>query len=254
MVEPSGAWAGSHTIAQLVASPRRAHPWSSMLARVREDYKHLGISIVADSPGNWTPRPGCLSPRMWIFLYGQYRTFDYTQHNLKQMAAMSTGDCFMVAAVILEKVCSESKPGLCGGRLNLQWRKFASTLLDVLALLNDSRASLFLEHFAYVIVRTTMKIKEAPFAGFGCDRWRCFMCYWYAVYAVVEASSITNEIKVGPSRVVLRTRPDVPFSSYFDLRRASQYFQKGHRGQHLVFGMEYGHAQSDIVMFTSWGA
>lgn len=99
-----------------------------------------------------------------------------------------------------------------------------------------------------------MKIKEAPFAGFGCDRWRYFMFYWYAVYAVDEASSLTNEIKVGPSTIVLRTRPDVPFSSYFDLRRASQYFQKGHRGQHLVFGMEYGHAQSDIVMFTSWGA
>ena len=33
------------------------------------------VEVVAMSLGQWEPRPGCSSPRLWIFLGGHFRTF-----------------------------------------------------------------------------------------------------------------------------------------------------------------------------------
>ena len=63
-------------------------------------YADNQIEVIAASPGAWAPTDSCPTPRLWVLIYGQYRSFDSTQRNLAKLAALGgAGSCFFVAAV-----------------------------------------------------------------------------------------------------------------------------------------------------------
>lgn len=47
------------------------------------------VEVVGRSGGTWRRSEGCAAPRLWLFLYGHYRTFYWTQRHLEAMARSS---------------------------------------------------------------------------------------------------------------------------------------------------------------------
>ena len=78
------------------------------------DNKSYAIVVEANA-GIWQPSEACASPHLWLLLYGQLRTFYWTQQNIASMASQSSGGCFFVAALAPVELCvpSDSNGTMC---------------------------------------------------------------------------------------------------------------------------------------------
>ena len=58
------------------------------------------IKLMHSSIGKWTPTAACPAPKLWVYLFGHVNTLHFTKLALASMAKESSGDCYMVAAVV----------------------------------------------------------------------------------------------------------------------------------------------------------
>ena len=70
------------------------------------------VRVVAASPGSWPPTKSangttCTTPRLWLLVYGHYRSMWTIEGYFKKMAEASVGgDCYFVAAAMPPEVDS----------------------------------------------------------------------------------------------------------------------------------------------------
>ena len=216
------------------------------------------------SAGAWTPAPRCETPRLWLFLAAEYRTFHYTQRAFANMADQSSGGCYFVAAAAPEELCREDSKRInqCaeywhpsawtyGRRFvplqkALDFRQFTSNINDTAMLLQRAQETTFAGHgFAYLVIRRHGTVRNS-FSG-------SLPMFWHAVWALAEWAAAVHNIHASPSSVVIRTRFDAMFDVAFELQRLIDYFAHGTRGEHLVIGQEWEWVQSTELTITSFG-
>lgn len=184
------------------------------------------VEVVDQSAGSWTASPDCSAPRLWLFLYGHYRTFYWTQPNLASMARGSSGGCFMTAAVLPLEVCvrNQTDPESCArGRAHapLDWRLFARTMSDTPALLRAASTSALGRRMAHLVLRRSGELDAYPKGA--------LIMPWHLLWALAEWAASVHGFRTAPNAVVLRTRPDAIYRAPFDLTRLSDYFAHGWR-------------------------
>ena len=89
------------TVASLA---RLQHQFDSAAYADNESY----AVVTEANAGTWQPSKTCASPHLWLLLYGQLRTFYWTQQNIASMASQSSGGCFFVAALAPVELCAPS--------------------------------------------------------------------------------------------------------------------------------------------------
>ena len=95
------------------AGPNRTAADEFLDARVRAWDRRFSdpsaaVELVATYAGQWRTSAGCKAPRLWVLLSGHYRTFHWTQGGIADMAALSSGGCYMVAAAVPEDICTRA--------------------------------------------------------------------------------------------------------------------------------------------------
>jgi hypothetical protein len=156
------------------------------------------VFLAATSPGDWFPEV-CSSPSFWIYLYGQYRTFDITKRNLAIVANKTAGRCFFISAV------TDEAQGYNGGN------KDKVKQVSVLESLERARVELFGGNMAYAVVRRTGCYDRSVALQGALDFW------WYSVFLLSEMAASFHRFKPNPSALVLRTRFVIARTTYTDL-------------------------------------
>jgi hypothetical protein len=118
----------------------------------------------------------CPAPRLLLLLYGQVRTFHYTQSNIAAMARNTSGDCYLAVTVADASICATyATVGLRGGCVKnhnamvndapLHWSAFPDDAGEagVDAMLRHASHAAFGGRLAYAIV-------SMPSAYSGWDR------------------------------------------------------------------------------------
>ena len=212
------------------------------------------VEVVAMSLGQWEPRPGCSSPRLWIFLGGHFRTFMFTRRVMAELIRNSSSNCYLVAAITPETI-DVPDDELRGWNPRIGWEQFADKFDSVPTLLKEASKT-FDGRLAYAVVKRAGAVGAYP---------GCLPFYWHGVWAVATAAAKAHKIVIDPNAVVLRTRPDVLLSRQLDLDRLYSYFASGARGRHLMLGQDKKGAgkngmggtwvaQADFHAITSWHA
>ena len=196
------------------------------------------IKVRAASPGSWNPSAACPTPRMWVLLYGQYRTWDITQQSIAKMIRLSAGSCYFVVGV------AAHESGIKVGAKDLAFTHDA----DVAEGLKKAQSNIFGGLMAYVVAdRTGMFDRRASLQG-------ALDFFWYSSFICAEMAASYHGIAPMASSLVLRTRFDVSYDKYYFIDHIIEYFERGERGQHLALGQETTNSQGDFHMMTSFGA
>lgn len=205
------------------------------------------LDVVASSPGSWTPSADCTTPKLWLYVYGPLRTFDSTKDALKEMASLSSNDCYFVSAVTpdeeddIEQKMQEAQ-GFFGGR-------FAYTIV--------TRQGMYTRHSGnekgmqgemwkppFTLAATHSKALQPVLDVF-----------WYTLQQNVNLAAPVLGITPDASSVVIRTRFDITFKQYYALDKLTSVFQSNPRGRHLAFAtLEQFGGQGDYTLMTSYGA
>ena len=249
-----------------VPRPDRAAADALFSARVRLWNGRMSpadrLDVVASAPGH--ARFGhCknAAPALWVYVYGHYRTFHWTQYGINALAHHSTPGCYMVAAVMPDEVCvrnesdraADGKPSCAwptywvdrkAGWQYFDWRTLGvSSISDVPSLLSKAKAFPFGNKLAYAVIRR-QGLCATGVAGMA--------PMWHLLAAVADWSSQWNGFKTPATAVVVRTRAEAIFNMPFDLRRLQRYFE--HESVHLVVAQN---SQSDdrghLFIATSYG-
>ena len=77
-----------------------------------EDHMVLGtnnVTVLSSSPGTWNSNVsqqtgGCATPRFWLFLAGQYRSFRHNTQTFLTSAQITAPGCFMIVALVEENI------------------------------------------------------------------------------------------------------------------------------------------------------
>ncbi|CAE8582652.1 unnamed protein product [Polarella glacialis] len=178
------------------------------------------VSVAAASAGSWLPREGCSTPKQWVFVYGQYRTFDYTMENLADMASKSSDDCYFLTAVM---------PDDKGTLGHIAWPAKGP---DVASALSFAQQIYFGGRLAYIVV-TRSGMYDRALAGR--EMWvppslslidensgslqGTLDMYWYLVAMNnnnnnARLSALVLGMKPEPTAVVVRTRSDILWHNY----------------------------------------
>jgi hypothetical protein len=112
---------------------------SAFLGMLAHKLNASGTHLLAGSPGAWSVRASdCVKPRLWLLLYGQVRTFEYTRRNLLALATMSSSTCSFVVGLAAPTICdADATPGMCVVVKNvsngapLRWDAFAPAVDSV---------------------------------------------------------------------------------------------------------------------------
>ena len=208
----------------------------------------------------------CASPRLWLVLAGHYRTFLWTQHDMAEVARRSSNECFFAVAAVPDELCvlNASQPSLCAAKPGdepLKWDLVSRSHSGAVpGLLNAASRGAFRGRLAYVVLRRRGKLDEYPQG-----QWFLWRAAWELLKLAVEHSPLAGSLQPQPASVVIRTRPDVLYTSAFDLERLSDYFDRGPRGRHLILGQNTWpstassrrslllRTQGDVHMVTSFG-
>jgi len=202
------------------------------------------VHVVASSPGKWSASEECPTPKLWVFLFGQYRSFDRTRDSLREMVEHSAGSCYFVSAVTAEESgiplnTKSSINDLKGG-----WEHD----VDVVERMVDAQSSIFGYKMAYAVVQRTGKITRlGSLEGL-------LNFFWYSVYMTSRLAAEYHHFIPRTSSFVIRTRFDLFYDAHFDLVPITAYFETGDRGEYLGFAQEAVNSQSDYYMMTSYGA
>ena len=179
----------------------------------------------------------CTSPRLWLILAGHYRTFHWTQYKMAEVARRSSSDCFFAVAAVPDELCvqNRTRPSLCAAKPGdepLSWDQVSKSLSGAVpGLLSEASHGPFRGRLAYVVLRRRGKLAEYPVG-----QWFLWRAAWELLKLAVEHSPLARSLVPRPESVVMRTRPDVQYTSAFDLERLSHYFERGPRGRHLILG------------------
>jgi hypothetical protein len=189
--------------------------------------------VVAAHPGRWLPSPQqlqdgeasatgerspCSSPALWVYVYGQYRTFDQTRASLAQAVRLTAGACAFVCGV-----AAEEPGGSPGDHPQGHSQPAAGSVAAALAALVQPNArtpsggggknsdgndgvddgdgeGLFGGRFAYAVVRRSGRYDRAVSLSGALDFW------WYSVWLLGELASGLHGFEPNPNALVLRTR------------------------------------------------
>ena len=231
------------------------------------------IDLVAASAGEFHASVTCPSPRLWLLLVGQLRTFHWAQHSLQRMAHHSSGGCYMAAAVLPDEICthnltsteewrkghqqpltnvtSAESVGCAHPRFytaeqhrTIDWRVFAKSINDVQGPLDLAAKTTFQGRLAYAVIRRSGMFADYP---------QGLPPMWHLVWAVAEWSSRRNGFTTAPYTVVIRTRPDAIFSVRFLLDPLSRFFANGGlHARHVLLVQNLPPVSSDTFMVTSF--
>ena len=196
-----------------------------------------GTTLLTAEPGHFVPTATCASPKLWLLLYGQVRSFAYTRQNLLAMASQSSGACSYTVALASPTVCDAdtAHPGLClpfkhneplrrandSLSVPLRWDGFVSIVDAVGTQLQETAAKFAHDgRFAYAVVRMPQDQPSASGAGgklLGLrQRMKKLPLYWRHLVDVIEASGVPIMRK---DALIIRTRFDVWFPDAFAYRR-----------------------------------
>ena len=194
-------------------------------------FERGSAKVVATHPGVWNQSNSmrCPSPRFWIFLYGEYGTFEYTKKNIAKMAFLSAGKCFQFVAVAAETPGSD---------------------VDVVGGLRDAQKNLFHGAMSYVVVERGGLFSKN--CSLGANDF-----FWYSLGVVANAAAHFHGFDPHTSSVVLRTSFSVDFDKYFTLPGIIGYFRSGERGANIMFSQVRSAAGSQSCehqLITSFGA
>ena len=224
--------------------------------------------LVATRLGTWRPTARCPRPALFLLLYGEYRTFHYTQSNIEGMARRSSGDCYFAVAVTKAALCEPSArmPGTCrdtawsrnhgiGRHEPLNWSAFAAEPTSVHALMRTASTQTFGGRLAYVVVEPGNRTRQL----WGDVQWRVPKYHRLLVALARDVASVHFAPRADD--VVVRTRFDVHYTHFFDLAPARRLF-RGPRGGYLALGQtgigspiaSRTRGGSDYHLVTSWAA
>ena len=231
-----------------------------------------GTTLLTAEPGHFIPTATCASPKLWLLLYGQVRSFAYTRQNLLAMASQSSGACSYTVALASPTVCDAdtAHPGLClpfkhneplrrandSLSVPLRWDGFVSSVDAVGTLLQETAAKFAHDgRFAYAVVRMPQDQPSASGAGgklLGLrQRMKKLPLYWRHLVDVIESSGVPIMRK---DALIIRTRFDVWFPDAFDLSPMPNLFAhaaSSSRGG-LALSQESSVAQGDLLLITSY--
>ena len=157
-------------------------------------------------------------PAVWLFVWGQYRSFYATQHDMKKFLTLTAGNCYYVAAALSEEIGFKlpgSKDFLARTRGEIDERAFlcpdcpSGRATAEHMLYNQSQP--FDGRFAYVVLRRSGRI-----AGWG-EAW-----WLHAVWVVARWAANVRNIPLDPLAVVIRVRPDIQLVVPFRLEPLRQ--------------------------------
>lgn len=187
------------------------------------------VVVEAADPG----RLAC-SPSLWILLGGQYRTFDSTARGFLEAGRRSSA-CFgvaMMTEVFIDEVDAEKqkwqKP---------MWRAISKNRDDVASLVEKQANETFGGRLAYAVVRRTGAVTDYP---------SCLTMWWHGSWAVARWALAVRGLSPRPDSLVIRTRPDVALTDWFDTTNLMRLLS---RAVHLVHGQE-SRGQGDVLWLS----
>lgn len=187
------------------------------------------VRVVNASQGQWMPTQQCPTPRLWIFLSGHYRTFSWTRAALAEVAAISSENCYFVAAAVPRHIEAEQRTGKWSPVPGGVWPQIASHN-DAAAVLMAESSVAFGGRLAYAVLDRTGAYDRLP-AGLA--------VLWHAVWAVARwVASTRSFLPIDPSAVVVRTRPDVLLRAPFAVAPLQRHFKAAHHGMHLILNQD----------------
>jgi hypothetical protein len=176
-----------------------------------------------------------LNPKSVGLLVWTVQIFDRTRGSLQEVIKRTAGPCFFVSAVTSEE-----------SGIPLATRGWKHDI-NVVEKLVDAQSSTFQGKMAYsVVARTGMYTRLDSLEGL-------LDFFWYATYMTSQFAAKFHHFTPKASSLLIRTRFDMFYDSYFNLVPITSYFSRGNRGEHLGFAQE-GSGQSDYYMMTSYGA
>lgn len=211
------------------------------------DNDHRGnVYVTAASPGAWNKTLSCQTPKLWIYVYGLYRTFDRTRDTLRQMASKSSNDCYFVSAVVPDDSGMYTKmienQAFFGGRM-------AFTIISRQGMYNrpgNMKDAVWKPPSAKentTFIHATEKSLQPALDVF-----------WYLLQQATKFATPMLGIIPQPSSVLIRTRFDVVWTKYYTLDNLMKFFESSPRGAHLAFGNEAHGGQGDYSFITSYSA
>jgi hypothetical protein len=207
--------------------------------------------VIASHEGEWKSTPGCTTPKAWLFLYGHYRTFDFTRHTQAAAMDLATNGCYFVVAAVWPVIAASAKHGTVGRvfpdkspkRSNIDGSR------DVMGRVTEAAmrqaTSDFGGRLAFVILsRDFEKMKSCSGRNKRCDgNVRSSFSTavpWHACWALARWAATVHGFRIDPYSTVLRTRPDFTFASSFDEASLRKVFERGtdsgRAGAHLALG------------------
>lgn len=181
----------------------------------------------------WAGRFRC-SPTVWLLIAGQYRTFDSTARGFLE-AGSRTSTCFGVA--IFTEIFIDQPDELKQKWAKSMWRTVSRDRAAVPALLQQHANTTFgaTGQFTYAAVRRTGAIEDYP---------TCLPFWWHGVWALARWALVSAGLQPLGNALVIRTRPDVALTDWFEPSRLLALFSQR---SHVVHGQE-SRGQGDILL------
>jgi hypothetical protein len=205
--------------------------------------------VVASHEGEWKASAGCPTPKAWLFLYGHYRTFDFTRHTQAAAMDLATDGCYFVVAAVWPVIAASGKHGTVGRVFPDKSPKRAKDTNDVVGHVDEAAmrqaAADFGGRLAFVILtRDFEQMRNCGKTDKRCDgNLRSAFSTtlpWHACWALARWAATVHEFRIDPYSTVVRTRPDFHFQSSFDEASLRHAFihgtDNGRTGAHLALG------------------
>ena len=203
--------------------------WSNHSIVGRNDVK-----VVTSRSGAWNE-----SVKFWIFVGGQYRTFDSTAKGFARAGAKTTKDWAVVA--VMDEMIDQSDA------VKHKWAKpmwhSVAKKRDAVPELMRSKEKIFGDRFAYAVLRRKGPIVDYP---------ACLMLWWHGCWAVARWASALNGVPLREDAIILRTRPDVALVDWFvGIDLLASFLTTSNRAPNVVMGQE-SKGQGDILLISSF--
>lgn len=185
---------------------------TTLATHIESTFGRHRVRVTDQHFGTFTPTPECPTPRVWLFMGGEYRTFRFVKDSHVEMLTTSlAGDCFaMIAAVSSDPVALRDDPSVAHvpaedgpepPRVTQHLRRDAAELHDRLS---------------YVVLE-----RHNSTLRYGDDM---FALYFHAAWALARHAARSWGVAPHPASVMLRTRPDVGFSECFSFDSIQRAF------------------------------
>jgi hypothetical protein len=189
------------------------------------------VDVMAASPGAWNKSLSCQTPKLWIYVYGMYRTHDVVRGTLRQMANYSSNDCYFVSAVVLHEGGIYTKmieeQAFFGGRM-------AFTIVSPRGMYErfpEIAGDNWVPPSAESQRGGVLSLSERVYA-----LQPALDVYWYLLHKNIELAAPIVGLTPQPSSVLIRTRFDIRWNKFYTLGNLMKTFESSPRGLHLAFG------------------